>query len=532
LSQFKGIISAGNPQTVHAGAEVLKLGGNAIDAAVAATFASFVAEMALVNINGGGIAALHLAKSGQNLVHDFFCDMPTGPYNPHQSDFKKILVDFGVAQQPFYIGRASSAVPGNVAGLCALAADHGTLPLPVLLAPAIQLARNGVVVSQAMGYVTQLLADIFMDTSASASIYAPQGKIVQAGDLLHNFQLAHTLQQLGKFGAGYVYHGEIANKIAADQTIHGGLITKTDLAQYRVRRLKPIIVSYRNYTVLLPPPSSVGGVLIAFTLKLLATFDVPSMSLSGVERYRLLAEVFRLTNAARQDLQLTENGVARFLSQPHINRKRRLLANLLNGTELPPREPVSTKGPNETTHISVIDADGNVASITTSAGEGAGYVVADTGMAMNNILGEIDLHPNGFHSAEPGKRLQTMMSPTIVLKDDTPVMVLGSGGSTRLRSAIVQVLSNVVDFKLSLAEAVSAPRLHFEEDVLQLEGGMPPTISAALTRLGYQVNRWPDKNMYFGGVHSAGLVGGIWEAVGDVRRGGFALRVNGENVGA
>jgi gamma-glutamyltranspeptidase/glutathione hydrolase len=184
------------------------------------------------------------------------------------------------------------------------------------------------------------------------------------------------------------------------------------------------------------------------------------------------------------------------------------------------------KGPADTTHISIIDKEGNVVGITTSAGEGAGFMIADTGVAMNNILGEVDLHPNGFHKSPPKTRLQTMMSPTIVLKDDKPVLVLGSGGSTRLRSAIVQVLSNVLDLGLPLAEAVNLPRIHFEEDVLQLEGGLPTDIPVKLAKLGYQVNVWPGKNMYFGGVHTVGILSGEWTAVGDPRRGGYSQAVD------
>ncbi|RME46929.1 MAG: gamma-glutamyltransferase [Caldilineae bacterium] len=525
VKSFRGIIAAGDPQTAQAGAAILKQGGNAVDAAVAAAFASFVAETVLVNIGGGGVATVHRADTGEDVVYDFFCDMPSAPYREGQSDFREIVIDFGSAQQPFYIGRASVAVPGVVAGLCALAAEHGTLPLPTLLQPAIRLAREGAVLSESLAYVASLLTPIFTDTPSAAALYAPGGTMVRAGDRLCNPRLAESLARLAEEGADAFYRGSLAEAIVADQRAHGGLLTAADLAGYRVRRLPPLRVPYRGYTLLLPPPSSVGGVLIAFTLKLLSVVDWAGASVVSVRRAQGMAEALRLTNVARKDLRLTPDGVAHFLSDAHLQPYRARLEALLNGAAPPPPEPAFPGDPNHTTHISVIDRRGNVVSVTTSAGEGAGFLVGETGMGMNNMLGEIDLHPQGFHRTPPGQRLQTMMSPAIVLRDGKPVLALGSGGSTRLRSAIVQVLSNVLDFGLPLAEAVSMPRVHFEEGVLHLEGGTPSGVAAALERRGYRVNRWPGRNMYFGGVHCAGFVGGKWVAAGDERRGGFALRV-------
>ncbi len=521
MKHVKGVIAAGDPQTLAAGIEILERGGNAIDAVVAAAFASFVSEMVLVNISGGGIATIHLAKSRQNLVYDFFCDMPTGHYDEDLADFKRIVIDFGAATQPFYIGRASSAVPGVAAGLCKLAADHGSLPLPALLEPAIKLAQEGIIISDSLGYVSEILADIFMDTPESAAIYAPNGQIAKAGDTLQNLQLAKTLQTLGQEGCDYYYSGELAHRIVADQQANGGLITQTDLRNYRPRRLTPITISYGDYTVLLPPLSSIGGTLIAFTLKLLEAVWPKGISHSDAIHIKLLSEAMRLTNVARKNLQPDEPGVRRFLGEGNISKYRQILLDILAGAA----SPTEAKFPpdhSDTTHISVMDSEGNLASVTTSAGEGAGFMVNNTGVAMNNMLGEVDLHPNGFHQSLPGKRLQTMMSPTIVLKHGEPVLVLGSGGSTRLRSAIVQVLSGVLDFGLSLPEAINAPRIHFEEGTLQAEGGIAGDVIADLRRQGYRVNVWAGKNMYFGGVHAVGRVSGHWVAAGDARRGGAA----------
>ena len=232
----------------------------------------------------------------------------------------------------------------------------------------------------------------------------------------------------------------------------------------------------------------------------------------------------RLTNVARKNLHLTASGIKQFLSQTHIESYQQKLVDILAG-EHPPAEPIFVEGSNDTTHLSVMDSLGNVASITTSAGEGAGFMLGDTGVAMNNILGEIDLHPDGFHKATPGKRLQTMMSPIVALKGSKPILVLGSGGSNRLRSGIIQVLSNIFDFNLPLTEAVNLSRVHFQEGIVQVEGGIPADISAELSQYGYEVNMWADKSMYFGGVHSVSNIGGTWIAVGDSRRSGHGAIV-------
>jgi gamma-glutamyltranspeptidase/glutathione hydrolase len=532
-----GVIAAGHPETAAAGAEILRQGGNAVDAAVAATFASFVAESALVNIGGGGIAQVYDPAAGQAIVYDFFSAMPGLSANGRMStlnlDFRRILVDFGAAQQPFYIGRGSVAVPGVVAGLCAMLEDRGTLPLSAVLTPAIRLAREGVRLSEIQGYITGLLTPILTDTPGVAAIYAPAGQMARAGQTLYFTALAETLEQLGRQGPLLFYTGAVAQKIVADQQVHGGLLTQADLAGYRVLRAEPIRLDYRGYTVLLSPPSSIGGVLIGFALKLLASQPLPAMRHNSAVHLRVLAEVMRLTTIARTewDRQGKESGASLFdlvehlLADSHITRYRAWLDEALAGQNLLP-DPGQPQGPANTSHLSVADTNGLIAGVTTSAGESAGFVVADTGVMLNNMLGEIDLHPNGFHQLPPGQRLMTMMSPVLVLRRGQPLMAIGSGGSNRIRSAILQVLSNVIDFDLSLEQAVEAPRLHFEDNLVQLEGGLDPALAAELEALGYTVNRWPGRNMFFGGAHAvARSEDGSWLAAGDSRRGGSVARV-------
>lgn len=530
---MSGVIAAGHPQTAAAGAEIFQQGGNAVDAAVAATFASFITESSLVNIGGGGVAMVFTPTNRHTTVYDFFSNMPgLSGSPPAKLDFRKVLVDFGSAKQPFYIGRSSVAVPGVVAGLCQMAAHMGRLPLPQILAPTIRLARQGVVLSQAQAFTTALLEPILTDTPQLAALYAPNGHIARAGQTLYFPALADTLEQLGRQGAGLFYSGSVGQQMVADQQANGGLLTQTDLDSYRVRQPEPIRVDYREHAVLLPPPSSAGGPLIAFALKLLDTLDLPGLAHNGFEHLRALAEVMRLTNIARARWEKSAppmatspaQQVAPLLAGDNINYfARQLHAALAGGQPLP--EPELPPGPPNTSHISVADAAGMIAGITTSAGENAGYLVGNTGVMLNNMLGEIDLHPLGFHQLPPGQRLTTMMSPALVLRQQQPVLAVGSGGSNRLRSAILQVVSNVVDFNLPLNQAVDAPRVHFEAGQLQLEGGIAPTVADRLEEAGYHLNRWPERNMFFGGAHAVARLGAGWEAAGDARRGGSAIRI-------
>jgi gamma-glutamyltranspeptidase/glutathione hydrolase len=377
--------------------------------------------------------------------------------------------------------------------------------------------------------VIEFLTPIYADTQEITGMYSPGGKPWKAGQT-HTFpEFANTLEILAKEGPESFISGEIARAIVADQDKNGGLITAEDVRNYQVHHLQPIRVNYRGFELLLPPVPSSGGALIAFALKLLESVQIDRIEHNSVEHIRILAEVMRLTSAARPtwDAPAPSVGeqIARFLDETHISKFQGMLHATLAG-EAPPAEPDSPREPDHTTHISVIDAQGNMVGVTTTAGESAGFVVPGTGICMNNMLGEADLHPNGFHLLPPGERVTTMMSPTLVLEDGEPVLALGSGGSSRLRSAIFQVLSNVLDFKMGLSAAVDAPRVHFEEGVLQLEGGIPDKVVDGLVdEYGYHINRWPGRNMFFGGVHATAKVSGKWVAAGDARRGGVGMRV-------
>jgi len=513
--------------TAEAGAAMLREGGNAVDAVVAAAFASFVAEPTLIAPGGGGFAMVYRRDAGRAKLYDFFCNFPgLGAPVPSEFDFFPISIDYGPATQEFHIGRGSVAVPGIIAGLCLLLADHGQLPASVVLEPAIHLARNGVRLGDFGALVGELLTPIFQHEPDLASLYGAPHRFCAPDFVYKNPQLADVFEALAREGPDLFYRGEIAQAILADQRAHGGLLTAQDLAEYEVIVREPLHQRYREFEMLTNPPPSRGGALIAFSLALLEAFDMARLTFGEVEHLALLAEVMRQTNLARPLFESTGDA-ARFLAHEHvIEHRRELVRRLADEPEAHALIAPTYREHNNTTHISVLDSDGVFVSMTTTAGETPGFLIPGYGLILNNILGEADLHPNGFHRGQPGRRIGSMMAPTIMLSNGEPVLALGSGGANRIRTAILQVILNFLDFNLDLPTAVNAPRIHFERDILQVEGGASNDVVDALARWGYKLNRWNDLHMFFGGVHAVGRDrAGRYQGAGDPRRNGFVAYV-------
>lgn len=525
-----GVIAAGGELTAEAGRAMLQQGGNAVDAAVAAAFASFITEIGVVHWGGSGVAQIFDPALGRSIVYDFFSNMPGLGYAqlPTDLDFRRATIDFGATTQDFWIGRGSVAVSGNIFGLCQLAADYGRLPLRTLLEPALNFARDGLALPPFQAFTCQLLEPLLTKTASARSVFMRDGRMIHAGERFFLPDLYETLLALAEQGPELLRHGALAKAIVADQAARGGLLTQADLDAYEIYVGAPLSVPYRGYDVLLPPPSSIGGVLIAFTLKLLAAFDVDRLASGSSELYVLLYEAFEATTRARRQLEQTVGSggafqahLAAFLADDFVAHYVAQVRQALRSGR--PYAPPAHEEPghNNTSHLSVLDADGMAVSLTTTGGESAGYVVPGTGFILNNMLGEEDLNPLGWHRWQPGQRLPTMMAPALVLKDGRVRLATGSGGSARIRSAIVQVISNVIDHDLHLSSAVNRPRVHVENGVLQCEFGFDETAVAAVAARGYPVNRWYNPSMYFGGAHSVGRnADGTLLAIGDRRRDG------------
>jgi gamma-glutamyltranspeptidase/glutathione hydrolase len=478
-----------------------------------------VAESPLTGPGAGGFL-LTRSPDGAVALLDFFVAVPGlgprgRPLDP--GELSAFTVPFGGADQVFHIGPASVAVPGMIAGLGEAHRRGGRLPLADLVEPAVRLGREGVVLGAETAFLHEILGGMLTATPEAAAVYAPGGRLLGEGERIALPELAETLAHLGQAGAASMRDGPLARAIVAHQEATGGLLTHDDLAEYRVVERPPLEVEYRDVTVLTNPPPSSGGALIAAALRELARQPPPG---DDVAHYRAVARAGAAANALRDD------DFARDLQEE--DSMERLWARLA-GAAGPPRPPAgppeSRKPAGSTTHISAVDADGGMASLSSSNGSGSGVIVPGTGILLNNILGEEDLNPGGLGRLPAGVRMTSMMAPTLLLRGGEPVLALGSAGSNRLRSAILQTMVSVIDGGLDCARAVARPRVHPEGDGVDVEGGVPEAAIAALAADGHNLRRWGAANLFFGGVGAAGRGPRGLEAAGDFRRGGAAAGV-------
>ncbi len=514
---MKGVVAAGHARTAEAAAAILREGGNAYDAALAAVATAFVAEPVLASLGGGGFLLARPAD-GQPVLYDFFVQTPKVRRSEGDVDFYPILADFGAATQEFHIGLGAAATPGVARGLATVHRERGRLPLTEIYAQAIALAKAGVEVTPFQSYLFDVVGAIYTAHPSAKALFgstsAPEG-LVQPGDVFRNPELAEVLDALAREGERLFYEGEIAHALSETCAAEGGHLNAADLASYEVAARRPLELAHHGARVLANPPPSCGGILIACGLRLL---EDPARDGFGTPAHlTALARAMEATDKARLDSGLNdgdEAAAARLLDPA-------FLAAYATGVLGRPAAP------GRTTHVSVVDRDGNAAAVTLTNGEGCGRVVPGLGFMLNNMLGEEDLNPRGFHEWTPNVRMASMMAPTAVVWPGGRVAVLGSGGSNRIRTAILQVLSNLIDFALAPEEAVTHPRLHWERGHLDVEPGFPATSVEALTAAYPDHRLWPELNLFFGGAHTALLdpTRGLAEGAGDPRRGGATVVV-------
>jgi gamma-glutamyltranspeptidase / glutathione hydrolase len=519
---MRGAIAAGHRLTAEAGAEILADGGNAVDACLAATFASWVCESPLNGPAAGGFLLVHRARDRTDRLLDFFVAVPgQGSRKRREPHMESIDIDFdGSTHQVFLIGPGSCAVPGSLAGLETAHERYASLPWRRLLEPAIVLARDGVELTPQQAYLHAILDLILRHAPEGRAIYGEEERVVAGGRIVMP-DLASTLELLAERGARELYEGELGRTIVSYLSENGGLITPDDLAAYRVIWRRPIRVPYAGHEFVSNPPPSSGGILIGYGLSLLdrrATDGRPG-SAPAIEA---LVEVMREQSRVRGGsftADLYRGGLAgRLYSDENL---RAALTRMEHGAGKVP-ERAGSPG---TTHISVVDERGNAASMTASIGAGSGVVVPGTGIHMNNMLGEYDLNPPG-RRARPGARLTSMMAPSIALAAQRPRLVVGSAGSIRLRGAILQIVVNVVHHGMPVEEAIEAPRVHFDDGHVHCEGGSDPAELDRLEARGYDLVRWRRRNLYFGGAAAVERrADGNLAAAGDPRRGGHGIVV-------
>jgi len=467
-------IACGNRLTAKAAEKILNGGGNAFDSVVAASFASYSTEPMLTSAAGVG-AALLKPSGGRTKAVDFLADFPTngGKVKP-----VKKLADFGEETQVFYLGYGSMAVPGNIAGMLHIHKNYCTLELEELLKPAVSYAE-GHKLDAMQAFINRILELYCKYTEESREVFAPKGRLLGKGETIRNRKFAEFLKILAEDenSAMDFYYKKIKESLEGKKSS----LTFKDVKSYKAFERKPISIQYNGYDIELFPPPAAGGKLIAYGLELLKKQNPSQYEHNSAEHIRILADIMKKCDKKRTS---------------------EFFKNILGGT----------------THISIIDSEGNAASMTTSNGQGAGVMIKDTGIMFNNFAGEPDLMQHA-ELYRPGKRMTSMMTPTIISRNGKIHSVVGSGGSNRIRSAIMQAVSNMIDFKMRPENASNSSRVHFENDLLQLEYGINEKTCEELSR-EYKIHKWKSKNMFFGGVHIATPKGGG----GDKRRGGYVIR--------
>ena len=448
-------VAAGHPATAAAGVEVLEAGGTAADAAVAACLVSCVAETVMTGLLGGGHAIYWDATLGRARLLDCFCTVPSG----RGGELLELQVPFGEELVHYAVGAASCAVPGVPAGLDALWREHGRLPWADLCAPALRVAREGVVMPPAHVACLEMLEPV-MTMREGARMYAPQGRLMRPDEVLEQPGLVHAIETLADEGAASVYTGSIAETLLALIEERDGVITRADLVGYEPTWTAPAEVIYAGTQFL-----TRGG-------------------LAGI--------------------------VETLAALPPLGEEPGRTLRLLDALD-------AARGPEtHTTNLVTADADGNACVLTTSLGLGSGDWLPGLDLHLNSMLGEVDLLVGAI---EPGARMQSMMAPSVALDEEGLVLAIGSAGGTRLRTALVTVASSILDEGLEPQTAVDRPRVHRAGGAVNAEPGADENALTELERSGFAVRRWPARHHYFGGVSLVARAG----AAADPRRDGAAV---------
>jgi gamma-glutamyltranspeptidase/glutathione hydrolase len=534
LQVTHGMVCAAHPYAAEAGAEMLRRGGNAVDAALAVSFALNVVEPHASGLGGGGFMTLWMpqatAEGGHACVLDFRECAPRAATPERYYHTGKTLDELTMS------GPLSVAVPGLPMGLDYAAAHYGKLSghgLAPMLAPARRWAEEGFEVTPKLAQQLAAYYELLAGFPTTARVFTRPVGPIPVGSRLRQPDLARTLSHIQDVGLRSFSDGPLAERLAQFMASTGGLVTPDDLAQVQPRERCIMQGSYRGYTLWTMPPPSTGGLRLLQVLNVMEHYPVHEWGPHAVETIHVIAEALQASYAAGD----------RYIADPdtvpdmpldglldkawaeaqcrHISFKRARMPSHLGTT--------SGSEHGSTTHYAVVDQWGNIVSATQTIGLfwGSGMVAGDTGLLLNGEMNDFSEGRRHRNAVAPGKIPRSNMCPTIVLKDHRPVLILGSPGSERIPSAVLQTISNLIDHGMDLPDAVAAPRMHWQNGVLHLEGGIAPGVAEQLRRKGHTVKTYSDKDRYFGGVHAI-LIDpqtGLPTGAADPRRDGQAIRV-------
>ena len=534
-----GVVSAAQPEAVEAGALALMNGGNAVDAAISCALVQGVIDPLMTGIGGVGTAVVHVPGQGGTENFNFLGAAPAGAREDMWAD--RILGETGDAfgfvlkGSVNALGHQAAMVPGNLKGYYTIQREFGRMDWADICSPAIEIAEKGWMVrphvytyatqdSEAMGRVNN--TDILGFTPVGRALYlGSDGKMKRPGAIIHNPDLAATLRTIAREGADAYYLGDIARSIAADMAAHGGLITVDDLAAYNVTRQKALTGSYRGFDLATNQPGG-SGVQVLESLNILENFDLGSLVHNGPEYIRILAEAIAYAyNEKRLNV-----GDPKFVQVPlddllDEGRAADFAKRIQRGDKATIDRLAAPKETRGTTQVCTFDEEGNAMTMTHTLGAPSGVIPPGGWYILNGCMGIFDPRPGGATSIAPGKSYTSSMSPTIVFRKDEIVLVIGAPGATYIPQAVTQAIVNVLDFDMSMTEAVAAPRIAVTANrTIDVSNRIPNFITRELEKLGYAINR-SYLSYAFAGVHGIKIVDGIARGGADPGRDGMALTV-------
>ena len=536
----KGMVSSQNEAATRVGVEILKQGGNAIDAGVAVGLALAVTLPRAGNIGGGGFMLVHIAEEQRTVAVDF---RETAPSLAHPDMY--FGPDGEVDNAEYRSTHKSSAVPGTIAGLAHILEKYGTMDWAELVEPALKLAREGFPVTQDLANNLRASKARLTINPVTASIfYKEEGQDYQVGDIFRQPQLAWTLEQLKTHGPGAFYEGEIAKRLVGGMESHNGLITMEDLKNYSVIEREPVRGTFRDFDITAMSAPSSGGMAIVQMLNILENFPIRELGYGSADAMHIMTESMKLAYADRSkylgdpdylDLpveELTSKLYAKHLADGILMEKARASDDILPG-DLTPYES------SETTNYSILDEEGNavVNTYTLMASYGSGVVIEGLGFLMNNNMGNFTLRPDipdpfglmgsADNQIMPGRRPVSSMTPLIVLRDGVPFLLTGSPGGSRIITTNLQLLVNVLEHGMNIADATAAPRIHHQwyPDRLQVESGFSPDALRILEERGHGLSL----SAGMGSLQTVLFDGELYYGYSDPRRpGAMSLGVQGQ----
>jgi gamma-glutamyltranspeptidase/glutathione hydrolase len=486
VTAANGMVASAHPLASQAGVDILKAGGNAVDAAVAAAFAVGVVEPNSNGIGGEGMMIIYLLKTRKAVAIDYRSAAPAAASFPE-----------GIPSS----GHAAAAIPGTVAGLSLALEKYGTMPLAQALEPAIKLASEGFAVSPTLAGIILDHFEALSQEESLAKVFCPEGLPLEAGDILRNPDLAASLRRIAAGGPDVFYRGELAEMIAAEMRARGGFISSEDLVGYRAVEREPVRGTYRGYSLISTPPP-VGGLAVVEIMQILERFNLRRHAPLSAPRIHLMAEAMKRGMADWRafvaDPDFVAVPVAGLLSKRYAKARASEINPGRISSEIAPGDPPKNQSPS-TTSLAVVDRDGNMVALTQTISDffGAKVMIAGTGIILNNEMDNFSAQ--GVNALAPGKRMRTTISPTIIIKGRKPFAAIGTPGAARILTTMPLLISNLVDYRMGIQEAIEMPRFFPSDKDLAFEPRLSQDTVVSLEKMGYTLKKLEPFDLFFGG---------------------------------